>query len=55
MWDNPEGLSYEALGDHVTSRAAASALLTADELALIREGAGFTSGVYSVHTPGVGG
>lgn len=53
MWDNPEGLSYEALGDHVTSRQAAASLLTEDERALILEGAGFTSSVYSVGTPGV--
>lgn len=53
FWDNPEGLSYEALGDHVTSRAAASSFLPEDERALVMEAAGYSPGVYSVGTPGV--
>lgn len=53
FWDNPEGLSYEALGDHVTSRQAASEFLTDDERALVTGAAGFSQGVYSVETPGV--
>jgi hypothetical protein len=42
FWDNPEGLSYEALGDHTVSRAAASGFLTGDERALLQQAAGFT-------------
>ncbi|GGQ07763.1 hypothetical protein BKA00_007426 [Actinomadura coerulea] len=53
MWDNPEGLSYEAMGDHTWSRAAAGVLLTQDEQDLVTGAAGFASGVYSVGTPGV--
>lgn len=53
MWDNPEGLSYEALGDHVTTRAAATSLLLPDEQRLVLGAAGFAVGVYSVYTPGV--
>lgn len=53
MWTNPEGLSYEAMGDHVMSRASAASLLTPDERGLVMSAAGFSPGVYSVKTPGV--
>jgi len=53
MWENPEGLSYEAIGDHTVSRADAYALLTEEERALVQDAAGFTQSVYSVRTPGV--
>lgn len=55
MWDNPEGLSYEALGDHTMSRATAATFLTAEERALVAGDAGSAgnAGVYSVETPGV--
>lgn len=50
FWDNPEGLSYEALGDHVTSRRAADEFLTADERALVYSAAGFSGGSYATST-----
>lgn len=55
IWDNPESLTYEALGDHTVSRAQAGTFLTPEERALVAGAAGSTgnSGVYSVHTPGV--
>jgi hypothetical protein len=55
FWDNPEGLTYEALGDHTVSRAQAATFLTAEERALVSGAAGSTGtpGVYSVETPGV--
>lgn len=55
FWDNPEGLSYEALGDHTTSRTAAATFLTPEERALVAGDAGTAgnAGVYSVGTPGV--
>ncbi|GAA2609589.1 hypothetical protein SMC26_39425 [Actinomadura fulvescens] len=55
FWDNPEGLNYEALGDHTVSRAAASTFLTPEERALVAGAAGSAghAGVYSVGTPGV--
>lgn len=53
LWENPEGVSYEALGDHTVSRAAARQLLTEDERDLVMDAAGFSTGVYSIRTPGV--
>lgn len=53
FWDNPEGLSYEAIGDHTVSRTAANTFLTPDERALLLDAAGYPQGVYSVGTPGV--
>lgn len=50
MWDNPEGLSYEALGDHVASRRVSSDILTAFELDAVRYAAGFTRGTYTTGT-----
>lgn len=53
FWDNPEGLAYEAMGDRTVSRKAADSFLTVEERALVLEAAGFSTGVYSVGTPGV--
>ncbi len=47
MWDNPEELSYEALGDHTVSRRVSGGVLTAFELDAVRQAAGFTRGAYS--------
>lgn len=55
FWDNPEGLSYEALGDHTVSRSAAATFLTPEERAFVASDAGTAgnAGVYSVGLPGV--
>lgn len=55
FWDNPESLSYEALGDHTVSRTAAASFLSPEERALVAGAAGSVgnAGVYSVETPGM--
>lgn len=51
IYDNPDEKSRENLGDYGYSKANAEAFLTAGEIALVEQAAGFSYGVYSVATP----
>jgi len=52
IYQNPEELRSAQLGDYSYQRANADGLLTAAELALVREAAGIVDSAFSVRTPG---
>jgi hypothetical protein len=53
FWDNPEGLAYEALGDHTVSHTALGGFLTDAERALVMGAAGYPQLSFSVETRGI--